>query len=240
MTHPAAVAQQHDTGKAARILAAAEDLVLKRGFKGITIAEVATKAHVGKGTVYLYWRTKESLFLELVVRSFCITLDELGDQLRDRPELSRPEQLCPHLVHAMLERPLVRALQTHDAEVLGALTDDPRSRDLVRDHGAAALIRSLLPIWRGHGLARLDWTVDQQAYALEMLAVGFLQTTTAGRAVARLDASARHDTVVAAIDSVLRPAEPSGPVTPEAVATDVIDVLRRATDDLRSSIDESG
>jgi hypothetical protein len=41
---------EHDSGTAARILAAARDLVLKRGVKGLTVAEIAEKAHVGKGT----------------------------------------------------------------------------------------------------------------------------------------------------------------------------------------------
>ena len=56
-----AVLAEHDSGTAARILAAARELVLKRGVKGLTVAEIAARAHVGKGTAYLYWPTKEDL-----------------------------------------------------------------------------------------------------------------------------------------------------------------------------------
>jgi AcrR family transcriptional regulator len=55
-----------DSGTAARILAAARELVLKRGVKGLTVAEIAEKAHVGKGTAYLYWKTKEDLLLAVI------------------------------------------------------------------------------------------------------------------------------------------------------------------------------
>jgi hypothetical protein len=44
----------------------ARELVLKRGVKGLTIAEIAEKAHVGKGTAYLYWKTKEDLLLAVI------------------------------------------------------------------------------------------------------------------------------------------------------------------------------
>jgi AcrR family transcriptional regulator len=40
--------------------------VLKRGVKGLTIAEIAEKVHVGKGTAYLYWKTKEDLLLAVI------------------------------------------------------------------------------------------------------------------------------------------------------------------------------
>ena len=62
----AAELAEHDSGTAARILAAARELVLKRGVKGLTIAEIAERAHVGKGTAYLYWKTKEDLLLAVI------------------------------------------------------------------------------------------------------------------------------------------------------------------------------
>jgi AcrR family transcriptional regulator len=56
---------EHDSGTAARILAQRASR-LKRGVKGLTIAEIAEKAHVGKGTAYLYWKTKEDLLLAVI------------------------------------------------------------------------------------------------------------------------------------------------------------------------------
>jgi AcrR family transcriptional regulator len=40
--------------------------VLKRGVKDLNLAEIAEKAHVGKGTAYMYWNTKEDLLLAVI------------------------------------------------------------------------------------------------------------------------------------------------------------------------------
>src|ERR687891_2443007 len=89
---------EHDSGTSARILAAARELVLKRGVKGLTIAEIAEKAHVGKGTAYLYWKTKDDLLLGLFTRDFLAAVDGEIDALTADPDLARPHRLCPRLV----------------------------------------------------------------------------------------------------------------------------------------------
>ena len=227
----------HETGRAARILTAAEALVLKRGLKGVTVAEIAEQAHVGKGTVYLYWGTKESLFIELLGRSFLTVLDELAEQIRARPELARPDHLCPYLVHSVLQQPLVRAAQTSDADILGALAEDPRSREMLDRHGAAALIRALLPRWRRQGLARTDWDLDRQACALQMLTVGFLETTARHRTPRDLDQAERDAAMTEAVAALLTtPADP--PCPPDETALDAIALLEQARNALRASIDD--
>lgn len=49
----------------AAILAAADSLVQRHGRAAISVAEVAKRAGVAKGTVYLYFKTKEEIFLGL-------------------------------------------------------------------------------------------------------------------------------------------------------------------------------
>lgn len=48
--------------KRSEILEAALNLFSKKGFDGATVDEIAAKAGVGKGTIYLYFRTKEAIF----------------------------------------------------------------------------------------------------------------------------------------------------------------------------------
>jgi AcrR family transcriptional regulator len=49
------------------LLAAALDVFSEKGFAAARIEDIADRAGVGKGTIYLYFRTKESLF-EAVIR----------------------------------------------------------------------------------------------------------------------------------------------------------------------------
>src|SRR5262249_5935990 len=48
--------------RAARILDAAADLLLRHGYRRVTIDDVAAGAGIGKGTVYLHWKAREQLF----------------------------------------------------------------------------------------------------------------------------------------------------------------------------------
>lgn len=50
-----------DASADARILAAATELILERGFEATTVDEVALRAKVGKATVYRRWARKEDL-----------------------------------------------------------------------------------------------------------------------------------------------------------------------------------
>lgn len=48
-----------------RLLAAASGVFARRGFRGATIDEIAAAAGIAKGTVYLYFASKEDLFFAL-------------------------------------------------------------------------------------------------------------------------------------------------------------------------------
>ena len=161
----------HST-KAARLLTAAGDLLIGRGAKGFTVADVAARAHVGKGTVYLYWPTKEDLLIGLIGRAFLSLLDDLIERLHADPDLARPSRFCPAMLQIATNQPLLAALQRHDDNLLGMLTNHPRSVALDDALGPATVLGAALPIWRKNGLARNDWDVDDQNFALRSLITG--------------------------------------------------------------------
>jgi AcrR family transcriptional regulator len=172
---------EHTSPKAARILAAAGELLLGRGSRGVTIADVAAKAHIGKGTVYLYWKTKEDLLLGLIARDFLALADDVSEAVAADPDLARPSRLVPHMLSTAARHPFVSALRRDDDELLGALTEDPRSAKLLDTLGPDAVMYEVLPIWRRHDLAKTDWAFADQALALHALLTGFLAVTTRGR-----------------------------------------------------------
>jgi AcrR family transcriptional regulator len=169
---------EHTSPKAARILAAAGELLLTRGSRGVTIADVAAKAHIGKGTVYLYWKTKEDLLLGLLARDFVALADDVTEAVTADPDLARPSRLLPDIMNTAARHPFVNALRSDDDELLGALTDDPRSAKLLDTLSPDAVMYEALPIWRRHNLARTDWAFAEQALALHALLTGFLAVTT--------------------------------------------------------------
>ena len=165
---------EHASTTAARILAAASDLLLRRGNRAVTIAEVAQRAKVGKGTVYLYWASRTDLVFGLIARDFLQLAEEFIVKLRADPDLARPSRLFPELLRTAPERPFVRAVMLEDDELLGALTADPRSTTLTDALGPERLMTTVIPSWRDGGLARVDWTLDEQSYAVVAVFRGFL------------------------------------------------------------------
>ena len=193
--------------RAAKVLAAAEELVVKQGFKGVTMSAVAQRAHVGKGTPYLYWNTKEDLFLEIIARSLADVLHDLAVQVRAEPALAVAERLCVALAKAWLGRPLVRALQVTDADVLGALLDDPRAHAIAAESGPPAILRRLIPLWREHGTVRTDWSAEEQAAALELLLIGYFAAQT--RTISSGMAEDRAGVLGMSISAMLQASQPT-------------------------------
>lgn len=110
-----------DQAKPSRILAAAEALLVSFGYRKVTVDEVARRAGVGKGTVYLYWPSKWELFAAVLTREAANLLVEQLAALRKDPAEARLHRAWRHSFIEVMQRPLAKALYTHDVEMLGEL-----------------------------------------------------------------------------------------------------------------------
>ena len=63
------------------LLAAALDLFVERGFASTRLEDVAKRAGVSKGTLYLYFTNKEELFKAVVRENIIPTIDEAEDTI---------------------------------------------------------------------------------------------------------------------------------------------------------------
>lgn len=66
-----------DPGKRAQILRAATDVFSQREFHAVPVEDVATAARVGKGTLYLYFPTKEQLFYATILEAMDVLIAEV-------------------------------------------------------------------------------------------------------------------------------------------------------------------
>lgn len=220
----------------ARILDAARDLLRLRGFQHVTMADVAQRAGVAKGTPYRHWPSKEAMVIELLASDSQVGIEEVADELATDPGLVAPGRMFVRLLHFALDRPQLQAIQVQDFDLVGTLAADPRSREIVRAVGAPALVEHLVKVWRAHHLARTDRQAEQQAYILEMLVLATLESS--GRApegYIYFAPEMRDEAVRTAVDDYLGiPGIDTGAL--EAAAHDAIDVLLRAA---RTPVDSS-
>jgi AcrR family transcriptional regulator len=87
--------------------------------------DVADAASIGKGTVYLHWRTRESLFTAVFAREVLNAMGELLQALRHEPQVCLLHNFARVYFLAIVNRPLLRGLLLDDPRLLGKLTDAP-------------------------------------------------------------------------------------------------------------------
>jgi AcrR family transcriptional regulator len=176
--------------RATRILDVAAALLLRHGYRRVTVDDVAAGAEIGKGTVYLHWKTREELFTAVFEREVLHTIGELLQALRQDPQVCLPHRFARTYFLAIMNRPLLRGFVLGDADLLGKLATP---RGSARDDRHRLMSRTYFELLAAHGLLRDDMDVDAIAYAFQATFEGFLQAEaaaaapTAGHAAAGLD-----------------------------------------------------
>jgi len=100
------------------LLEGARQVIAIKGYHKTKIADIARAAHVGVGTFYLYFPTKQAIFLELVedtMRRLQPELDSVRDRAND-PTALRRESSATFLRFAQDNRELFRIVFGHGAD----------------------------------------------------------------------------------------------------------------------------
>lgn len=87
-----------------RILDAATKVFAKRGFFSSQVADVAKKAGVAAGTVYLYFKSKDDLLLSLFDRTMRDAIVEGRAALEALNHAATPVERLRHIAHVHLAR----------------------------------------------------------------------------------------------------------------------------------------
>jgi AcrR family transcriptional regulator len=172
MTPPSRLAAG-STGRRERaeaILDAAAELLRAHGYRRVSIDDVATRAGVGKGTIYLHWRTREALFWAVLQRETLQLLERLIADLAADAELALPQRLISRIFVELDGRPLVRALLMSDKDVLGALTADESVVAAQREMTGQP---DYLQLLRDQGLLRPELSVEAAGHLLNCVIQGF-------------------------------------------------------------------
>ncbi|MEU6715070.1 helix-turn-helix domain-containing protein [Nonomuraea sp. NPDC046802] len=229
---------EHHSHKAARILDSARELVADHGVRKVTVSEIAEAAGVGKGTVYLYWPTKEDLILGLFARELLAFLDEVIARITADPAAVLPRRLAPLLIHTGMRSPLARRLTAKDGELLRLLTEQAGDRDLFDRTQPSAMCEAVMPILRRHGLIRQDRPLADQSYAMHAVLIGF-GTTMSNPDSAPPAAGDPGDVLADAVALLLEPAVAPAEQAVTAAADGTVAIFRQTRDAVLNIIDRS-
>ncbi|GAA3354260.1 TetR/AcrR family transcriptional regulator [Saccharopolyspora gregorii] len=204
-----------DTARADRILDAAGELLLRHGYRKVTVDDVARRAGVGKGTVYLHWKTKVALFQGLLLRESIALVDDLRGGLRDDPDAVRPHRLLRLAYLVTFRRPLALALITGDAEVLGELRR-PSGADRSGEEWMQRTNERFYAVLAESGLLRDD--LPDLAYTLNAAALGFFLADDYKPTLSGIDRESKADALAHTIRHAFEPPAEPDPAVVRAVA----------------------
>lgn len=203
--------------RGSRVLDAAGELLGVHGYRRVTVEDVARRAGVGKGTVYLHWPSKLELFASVLVRESVGITRGLLDALRADPAEALLSRALRRTHLDVARRPLMRAFHRGDVELLGALVADSKTgMQVVADK--SEFTPRYLGVLYDHGLLLDDPACDAAlAYRLSATTRGFflLDHLAPAGGGGPEDARERAD----ALETVVRRAfEPPGEPDPAALA----------------------
>jgi AcrR family transcriptional regulator len=191
----------------ARILTAAEELLLSWGYRRVTIDAIARRAQVGKGTIYLHWKTKEELFVDLMRRSSSEMLWKIYQRLVDDPTTVYPHRYVSLVNELRSTTPVLQAIFTSNIDILGSLVDTSAGYGHVRGLPISAWWRTWLMWNRDSGFIRSDQEFNMQYYALGAVLQGFFSFYAPAALVDREDRTKAFSMVIGAFEC---PEQPCG------------------------------
>ena len=82
------------------IINAAEEIFFDKGFDNATMDDIAAKAELSKGTLYLYFNSKEELYKEMAIKGQKILYNLFSDAITNEPNgLCRVRGIGKSFVH---------------------------------------------------------------------------------------------------------------------------------------------
>ncbi|WP_319584218.1 TetR/AcrR family transcriptional regulator [uncultured Pseudodesulfovibrio sp.] len=109
-----------DNEKEQRILDTAAELFSRQPFHKVLLSDVARAAAVGKGTLYLYFKSKDDLYFAVLFREFSTLIESMRQFLEESP--LRPDEQLAGVVRILAEHFYARAF---NMELLGFVVTCP-------------------------------------------------------------------------------------------------------------------
>ncbi|WP_221620261.1 TetR/AcrR family transcriptional regulator [Arachnia propionica] len=207
------------------LLDVAEEQILQQGFDAVRIADVARQAGVGKGAVYLEFRSKGALLEALLTRAMGRMIRHSQRALDEVPDGELSFALLYRVgIEALLSDRLATAALLSDRDVLGSQVEAMGSQ---RYASRLGWVRVLLGVFAESGAIPPDLDLDGLAVALSATTLGLLQASSAFGPLSK----EQLEGALAALTLVVERGILSGPVrNPRALRQAVVEFLGRLRD----------
>jgi AcrR family transcriptional regulator len=217
--------------RADRILDTAKELLLRWGYRRIRIDEVAKRSGVGKGTVYLHWRTREQMLSAVGTRETAEMIDAVAAAIRADPQEVMPHRLMRRIFLEAMHRHVLRAIYTQDIDTMDALVADSAQRSVGANFAGW---REYLAILHEHGLLGEDLRPEDVHYPLTASVFGFFAAEPMLPDELRLSLDEKADQLANTLRRAFEPTRPPATKRVEAAADKVGALYERLAEEFRT------
>lgn len=219
--------------RADRILDTGRDLLLSWGYRRVTIDELARRAGVGKGTIYLHWRSREEVFHAVSAREAAAMAEAIVDAVRkDAVEVALHRYLRRLFVEAM-KRPVLRALYTRDADTLGTFLAAAHHQRL--EQSKLGVNRDYLGVLAAESMLRPDLRLTDLDYTLPTIVFGFFAAEPFHAPTITLTLEQKADQLADTVRRAFEPPEPPSSAAVKRAAAKALPILERLARDFRTA-----
>jgi AcrR family transcriptional regulator len=102
-----------------QILATAVQVIIRLGYDKTTMSDIAEEAGLSRRTIYLYFKSKDDLFEELLYREYMQYAQTWLEQIEADPSGGTIGGFYRAIFHAVNSRPLIAAMLRRDRRVVG-------------------------------------------------------------------------------------------------------------------------
>lgn len=210
--------------RAQRILDAAAQLLERWGYSRVTIDDIAKQAGVGKGTVYLHWPNRETLFMAVLQRELLQFIHNLAPTLRDHPEELLLHRLVRHFWLAAYRRPLIRAVFVQDFETLGRLTIAGDPTLIAQQYEA---FETYIEVLKQSRLLRSDITGREVMYIYRATITGFFLAENLIPPQYQPDAERKADLLAETFQRTFEIPDPPPRGAVKAIAPEILKIIQK-------------
>ena len=223
--------------RADRILDAAAELYQRHGYKRVTIDDIAERADIGKGTIYLHWKTRQALSNAVIERELLFGIDEFLSAIQQDPTTTLPHRIASLAYRIVMGRPMLHALYTANWGVLGKLIKSGWGGELVKNINKAS--NKYLLMLMECNLIRPGISITELSFIYRTIMGGFFLTDSFLSETYSFTLEHKAALLAEAVQRTLEVETSPAPETIQLLASQAIEMLTKSRTEVFASLSQA-
>lgn len=154
------------------ILEAFAKLIIQQGYDKTTMGDIAKKAGISRGLVYLQFKNKDEIFEALLGQEFLKYAQTWLEHIEQDPRGGTIGGIYRSVLYALNSNPFMSAIVKRDPQILGNYLRKPNN--MLVNLQSASLWRTFLLEMQKAGAIRQDIDVAVMEYIMDVLSYGLV------------------------------------------------------------------